>query len=115
MGEARCFFPEKSTLIDCPIPNGQPENIRRSNMMWTEKAIFRYIPVYTYIFIHTVTISERRCHGFEGDMGGFGVMGEKEERNAVIIISKRKKKVLLSTLKIIASEIFHHFSLLLPF
>lgn len=42
-----------------------PENIHVSNIMWTEKVLFRNMYEYTYTYIHAVTICEKRDHEFE--------------------------------------------------
>lgn len=55
--------------IDCPIPNGSPENVCTNNTLWNTKIIHE-------------KISAKRSHGFEGDQGckwGFeGREGKKE-------------------------------------
>jgi hypothetical protein len=47
--------PETSTLIDYPIPDGQP-NISMSNIIQTEQVIFKiYICIRTHTHVHTHT------------------------------------------------------------
>lgn len=48
----------------CLVSKCYHEYMHTRSIIWTEKAIFRNIVVYTYRCIHSITINERRGQEF---------------------------------------------------
>lgn len=79
----------KKTLICYLVPNNQPHKPTYNHFICIEHVIFRNTYAYTYTLIHTITISERKCHSFEAEQARFYrslLEGKKKGRNCVIII-----------------------------
>lgn len=79
----------KKTLIFYLVPNNQPHKPTYNHFICIKHVIFRNMYAYTYTFIHTITISERKCHSFESEWAGFYrslLEGKKKGRNCVIRI-----------------------------
>lgn len=49
--------------VGCPVPNDLPENIRISNIIWTQQVIFRnIICIQIYIFAYNNTYMNMYMH-----------------------------------------------------
>ena len=61
------FFPRKAHTIDCPIPNGSPENMCTNNTIWNAEIIH----VEMLAKQEAINLKESRCFiwGFEGKEG----------------------------------------------
>lgn len=51
-------------------------------IVYTEKTVFRNIYVYTFTYVHVISINEKGGHGFGGEQRGvyLRVWGKKRQR-----------------------------------
>lgn len=68
------------------MPNGQPENIHTSIIIWPEKIVLENIYIFftnVCVHLHEVTNSEKGGHKFEGEWEGIYKKAWEEERKGI--------------------------------